>query len=795
MLSYNTYSKKRVKTIFPNNKISVDGEQPIPGIEYVCFGFPYDDGFIATSIKPLCQIKFSVRKILSQNESNGYCFLSVNILEYQHGEEIPHIKNVIVEGLFFNVYPDAEFEGLGYWKENFKGKETFVLTEHTEVLTSSTVSVFNYLKYVFKGHRISDKTLKNIIDIYDIKAIDAIKSMDIGLIRIVKKHSKLGDMQTILSTNFEQEQAFKYLIEYSIPSSVAIKVLEKYKKLAYIQIKKNPYCLLNFSDIDLATIDRMAKKQGLPYNNPDRMQACILYYIQNKTNQLGDIYVSKKEIIGPIPSKKAPLNKIIKKIGVYNEPILNSDIDTVLFNLEVAGDIVIEDDLLNPGNKCVYKSYYNKIENEIVWKLKNINTSITSHYVPLSDIENYLKSLDSKKITLDILQKQAVQMALQNRLSILTGGPGTGKTQTIKVIVDTLLSYNPSANIQLCAPTGKASRRMSEVIGRPAETIHKKLNYMPFESGTSNLEIIDCDLLIVDETSMLDIDLFYKLLKNVSDTTGILLVGDYNQLPSVGPGLILRDIIDSGVIPTIQLKKVFRQKDGADIVSVSHAILENKPDNVFAKKDSKAFKFKTVDSNSDIIKEILKYVAIAKDKQLNILEFQVLTPMNDGLLGTLGLNKKIQDILNPADASKDEIMVSPTKKFRTGDKVIQTVNNYDLHVFNGSIGIITEINEINKSLKVEYDGNVIEYKSDNINELNLAYAITVHKSQGSEFNFVIMPITSNHQSINNRNLVYTALTRAKKQFIFVGSELAFREAINVEETVNKKSQIKPKLML
>ena len=216
MLSYNTYSKKRVKTIFPNNKISVDGEQPIPGIEYVCFGFPYDDGFIATSIKPLCQIKFSVRKILSQNESNGYCFLSVNILEYQHGEEIPHIKNVIVEGLFFNVYPDAEFEGLGYWKENFKGKETFVLTEHTEVLTSSTVSVFNYLKYVFKGHRISDKTLKNIIDIYDIKAIDAIKSMDIGLIRIVKKHSKLGDMQTILSTNFEQEQAFKYLIEYSI---------------------------------------------------------------------------------------------------------------------------------------------------------------------------------------------------------------------------------------------------------------------------------------------------------------------------------------------------------------------------------------------------------------------------------------------------------------------------------------------------------------------------------------------------------------------------------------------------
>ena len=296
MLSYNIYNKKRIKARFPNNQITVDGDTPIPGIDYVCFGFEYEDGFIATRIKPLCQIKFSVKKVLSFNEKTNYCFLSVNILEYQHGHEIPHIKNVVIEGLFFNIYPDAEFEGLGYWKENIKGKETFVLCEHTEILTSSTASVYNFLKYMFKGHRVSDKIIKSIMDLYDIKAINAIKSTDPGILTIVKNPTKLGDMQNILLTNFEQEQAFKYLIEHSIQSSVAVKVLEKYKKMAYMQIKKNPYCLLTFADIDLKTIDKMAQRESLPYNCTDRIKACILYYLQSKKTQLGDIYTHIDEI-------------------------------------------------------------------------------------------------------------------------------------------------------------------------------------------------------------------------------------------------------------------------------------------------------------------------------------------------------------------------------------------------------------------------------------------------------------------------------------------------------------------
>ena len=793
-MDYSIYNSNKIKTKFPNKGIEVFNDTPINGIDYICFGVPTDSYFFATEIKPLYQMKFSVKKILSKNELNNYCFLSVNILEYQHGEEIPHIKNVVVEGLFFNIYPDAEFEAMGYWKDNFKSQETFVLTEHSEVLTGSTVAVYNFIKHILKGKRVSDKTVKRIMEVYDVKALDAIKKLDIGLTRIIKSSSKLAEIQNLFLDNFEQEQAFKYLIEHNISSYVAVKVLEKYQKLALVQIKKNPYCLLSFADIDLLTIDKIAKREGLLHNDENRVKACVMYFIQSKISQNGDIYVDKNELIGIDPAKKSPINKIVKKIGLYEEPLLNSDVSLAIDDLVLSSKLSIEQNIENPKKYCVYKSYYKTIEDFIVDKLLIINSSIPTHYVPTPSINAYISSVESSGIKLDILQKQAIEMALQNRLSILTGGPGTGKTQTIKIIVDTLMDSNPTADVQLCAPTGKASRRMSEVIGKPAETIHKKLNYTPFDSlSAEDLDVIDCDLLIIDETSMIDVDLFYKLLKNTSDTTNILLVGDYNQLPSVGPGLILRDIIDSKVIPTIQLQKIFRQSKDNDIIDVSKSILSNNPQEIIEKPIRKYFKYKQKNNNDEILDEIISATKNIVKKSIPILDFQVITPMNDGLLGTLGLNKALQEILNPPSALKNEIKISPTKIFRAGDKVIQTVNNYDLHVFNGSIGIISEINNMSRTIKVDYDGDEIEYKTENINELTLAYAITVHKSQGSEFDFVIMPVSANHAVINNRNLMYTALTRAKIQFLFVGTDVALTNAINKEETTSKKSQIKQKL--
>ena len=258
--------------------------------------------------------------------------------------------------------------------------------------------------------------------------------------------------------------------------------------------------------------------------------------------------------------------------------------------------------------------------------------------------------------------------------------------------------------------------------------------------------------------------------------------------------MILRDVIDSGAVPTTQLKKVFRQAKNSDIIDISVAILNNDAKSILEKPIRRQFKFKEKNTNDEIMEELIAMAKSVKAKKISILEFQILTPMNDGLLGTLGINKVMQEILNPHSASKEEIFVSPLKIFREGDKVIQTVNNYDLKVFNGSIGIIESIDIKKKIVTVDFDGDIIEYSAEEINELNLAYAITVHKSQGSEFDFVLMPVSSNHASMNNRNIMYTALTRAKKQIAFIGSAITLKDAIEKVETFSKKSQIKEKLI-
>jgi exodeoxyribonuclease V alpha subunit len=792
---YTSYNDNKIKTQFPNKDVVVDiaNNKIIFGIDYICFGTKKGDKFLSDMVKPLYHMSFSVKRIISQNLDNNYCYLLVNVLEYQFGREIPHVKNVVVEGYFYNVYPEAEFEGVGYWKEVSGKHETFVLTEHTEVLTSSTRATYNFIKHVLKGKRVSDKVVKAIIAKYDTGAIEALKNADGELLSIIKNPSRITMIQDLFISNIEQEEAFKYLLENNISSYTAIKVLEKYGKTTLVKIRNNPYCLLRFENIPLSIIDKIAENEGLPYNDANRIEACIFLYIQNNVDKHGDIYIELKDLVYGDDDKPSPLNKYVLRVGKYTEELTNKEVETILNVLAITNKVVIEEDVTNPKKKYVYKSYYNMAENYIVDKLKDINTSIANHYIPTSDIKAYLSSL--KGITLDVLQKDAVVMALQKRLSIVTGGPGTGKTQTIKIIVDTLLRNNPTADIQLCAPTGKASRRMSEVIGMSAETIHKKLNYMPFTaSEDEELVEIDCDLLIIDETSMIDIDLFYKLLKNISDTTSVLLVGDYNQIPSVGPGLILRDIIDSNSVPCVQLKKVFRQGKNSGIIDTSLLILDGNAEDILKCPDRRQFKFIEKVSDEDIMEEILLSVKRAmKTLPDPTMSLQVLTPMNDGLLGTLGLNKELQKIYNPPSSTKEEVYVSPTKIFREGDKLIQTVNNYDLKVFNGSIGILYSINLKKNEAVIDFDGEEVTYKFDQLNELNLAYAITVHKSQGSEFEYVIMPITSNHLIVNNKNLIYTALTRAKKGIKFIGNASALTTAIKKTEILSKKSQVKEKL--
>lgn len=337
---------------------------------------------------------------------------------------------------------------------------------------------------------------------------------------------------------------------------------------------------------------------------------------------------------------------------------------------------------------------------------------------------------------------------------------------------------------------------MSEIIGLDAGTIHKTLNYRPFSDD--ELNDIEADLLIVDEASMIDLDLFYRLLSHVSESTSILLIGDYNQLPSVGPGLVLRDIVDSGVIPSTILKKVFRQRSGSNIVDTAYHVLNNEPEKVkrfykSSKSTGEDFIFLDIENPDSISGIIERYIEQMISNGVPAEKIQIITPFNNGSLGVSGLNEAMRKILNPNGKSKGMVSVSCNKFFCPADRVIQTENNYDQGVFNGTIGYVISVDESNNSAVLEFDGVQHDYNYKELHDVKLGYAITVHKSQGSEFNYVIMPLVKNHMYVSNRNLLYTAITRARKKFVLIGQDCALVETCDKIQHFSRKSQIKAKL--
>jgi len=381
------------------------------------------------------------------------------------------------------------------------------------------------------------------------------------------------------------------------------------------------------------------------------------------------------------------------------------------------------------------------------------------------------KSFDNNNINLDEKQREAIEMIFKSNISILNGGAGTGKTFTVNQIIK---EYNNQRDDSICllAPTGKASKRMTEMTNLPAQTIHRKINLFDEEAETE--EIIE-DFIIVDESSMMDAFLFFKLLECVREDAKILLVGDFNQLPSVGAGLILRDLIESGVIQTTTLTKIFRQSEESKIFEIAYNISHDLDVDLV---DTNDFIFIEKETDEEIMNEILK--------NYDNKNSQVLSLMRKGVVGTNNLNNVIQSTFN----SKSLVKFN-SSAYKIGDKVIQNVNNYDLGVFNGESGVITQLNE--ELIVVDFGDKEIEYLEDNINEIQLAYAITVHKSQGSEWDTVIIPISKNNKIMNNKNLIYTAITRAKNKVIIIGSKAEFLEAIKRVENLERNSRIKEKL--
>ena len=593
---------------------------------------------------------------------------------------------------------------------------------------------------------------------------------------------KAISIATQMSERHELRNVVMFLQKYGISNSMAIKLYDEYGSQIKSIILNNPYKLAReVNGIGFKRADEIAAKTGVKLDSEFRIQCGIIHCLKEASTD-GHTYLPREELI----------RSAYELLGVCE-----SDIERQLDELKIERQLieVKSEDRLN-----IYLSEYYQIEKNCAVKLLTLTRY--SDRISASELDSEIKSIESElDIELHDLQREAVIKALSEGLFILTGGPGTGKTTTIKSIISGLERRN--LRFVLAAPTGRAAKRMSETTGYEASTIHRLLSikHNPEERADAYFEMnednpLDVDAVIIDEASMVDILLFNSLLKAITPGCKLIIVGDSNQLPSVGPGQVLKDMLDSGVCPNVELKYIFRQSNESHIVTYAHMI-NNGEQIDFTTKYEDFFLLKR--DNYEEIRQALLYLICEKlPKHFNTspMQIQVLTPMKKGALGVWELNRILQECINPPSDKKVELDYGENI-FRVGDKVMQTKNNYDMEwdimstygisaqrgkgVFNGDIGIIDHINKPSRLIRITFDdGREAEYSYETLEELELAYAITIHKSQGSEYPVVIMPLLGGPRSLLYRNLLYTGVTRAKDCVVILGSENTVKEMIRCE---------------
>lgn len=752
------------------------------GKDYVVKLLP-DNPVIVTDCYDAKQMMFEIRNVKEAELFDNSYSCSVRCIEYEEGNEYPNTENVVVVGYFYNAYPEAIYNSIGYWDTGKDGREIFFITEREQLINSSENSIQKYLISLFKGKKIGKLLISKIINEFGCDTLEKLRDDSPELKALVKSDAKRELIIELVEKSVDSEKTLNFLVQNNIDAEIAIDIINKLGSTSYSQIIEDPYVLLKFNSLTIEQVNEIAMKLQAPYDAEKNIDGLIMRYLYYRTQNFGDIYVNQNDFT----EKHNGFTNFELFYDKYNR---NQKFKTVsildaLKRLAAHKRIVVQPSVQDPSTQCIYEYGYYVMESYIVNKLKYFNTTLPVASLSEKDTLEAIKEVNVNNIKLDKQQEAAVVSVFKSKLSIISGGPGTGKTFVTKMIVDVFKKRFPSLSIQLCAPTGKASRRMSEVIGLPACTIHKKLGY-----GTGETLDIDENLLIIDECSMMDIDLFYKTLSAVSDDTTIVLVGDYNQLPSVGPGLILRDLVDSEKIPATMLKSVFRQSNGSEIITAANAVL-NKQSSKINREYGKDFVFVEQTSKQEIYENISGSIKYLINHGVSADRIQILTPQNEGLIGTTGLNNLMRDICNPPKTRGSGVLVRNTM-FYPGDRIIETENNSELRIFNGSIGTILRVSS--DEVVADFDGMTVVLSMNDMKTIKLGYAITVHKSQGSEFDYVFMPLINEHEFTLNKNLLYTGITRAKKMFVLLGQTEVLTNTIQKEIIWDRKSQIKPKLI-
>lgn len=579
----------------------------------------------------------------------------------------------------------------------------------------------------------------------------------------------------------EMRQAMIFLQQFGITLALAAKVYQAYGPQIYTVIRENPYRLADdIQGVGFRIADEIAGRAGIRADSDFRIRSGILYALQQAGGE-GHTYLPKEQL----NAKVAQLLEIDLEL-----------IEKHYMDLAVARRIVIKQ---HGEEMQIYASSYYNMEHNVALLLQELNVR---QEVSEAELQTKISAIERHTdVVLDGLQREALCEAARNGLLIITGGPGTGKTTTINSIIR--LYEMEGLDFMLAAPTGRAAKRMSETTGYEARTIHRMLELNGGVEGNAGFERnesnpLEADAIIIDEMSMVDITLMNSLLKAIAPSARLVLVGDINQLPSVGPGSVLKDMIDAGVYRVVRLTKIFRQASQSDIIVNAHKI--NRGETVSLDNQSRDFFFLKRYDADKIINVVLQLVIQKMPKYVNaqMYEIQVLTPMRKGLLGVDRLNTVLQQHLNPPAQNKAE-KIRGEVIFREGDKVMQVKNNYQIEwevknrygiaiergmgIFNGDMGVIRKIRELTETVTIEFDeGRVVEYPFKMMEELELAYAITIHKSQGSEYPAVVIPLLSGPKMLMNRNLLYTAVTRAKKCVTLVGDERTFADMVdNISE--------------
>lgn len=701
-------------------------------------------------------ITVTIDRITFCNEQTGYYVLKASGRQYPHG--------VTVVGNFGIIQPGEEVRVYGAWACHPNFGMQFQAMKFTVLKPATLKGIEKYLgSGMIKG--IGPVTARRLVETFGLDTLEVIENNPEKLAECPGIGP--GKAEKIASGWFLQrsiQDIMIFLQGHGISPAYATKIYRKYDREAVRRVSENPYILAHeVPGMGFKKADSIAAEFGITGNDPRRVKAAILYLMSTITKD-GHLFLKEEELhkmaeemLGP--GQKDDLDAAARALVAEKKLVMREFRMQPLFYLPVSYRA-------EEGSARIVKKLVDRQREVPREKLMAaLDRAVATHGLKLSDI-----------------QQLAVETSLKKGFVIITGGPGTGKTTTLKAVVS---AHRALGNrVLLASPTGRAAKRLAEVSGFAALTIHRLLEYSPQEKGfRRNRQLpLDCDTLVVDEASMIDMNLFYSLVQAVPEHATLVLVGDADQLPSVGPGLVLNELIKSGMVPVVTLNAIFRQAETSQIIKNAHLINNGQmpqllvPDGQ-SQSDCYFVAAEDPDKVIAMLKNVVQKSLPAKFNYDPVNDIQVLTPMNRGKLGATSLNTILQEILNPPAPERSEIE-HLNRIFRVGDKVIQLRNNYDLEVFNGDIGTIAEINPEDQEAVIEFPQGKIAFQSADFIDMAHAYAVTVHKSQGSEYPAVVLVASTQHYMMLQRNLLYTGLTRARKTMVFLGSRKAVAMAVN-----------------